>query len=317
MAQGKRPQWLEYEKLAAKIISELSPHASVQHNDHIVGRESESRRQIDVAARWTDGQSDRLLIVQVRDYKRHADVNVVGEFRSVIQDVRADRGVLICSGGFSRNAMNYARNLGIDLYSLTDAQSKRWELELTISVIWNRLTPHLHLGTKVHVVDVPFTVQLREDNSPPLFLDNAGSRYDLMAEFMKSWESGSLDFTVGAEHIFPPGPQLYIEGTNTEGVSQLLRLHELTVTYKVAKESYLAHLTPSDYRGLVDHLNDQCFLPSFMTIDVPSLESDQWSRVRNPDKLAIRTGEIFITAEDARIEPGQWKDFNLKYLGPG
>src|SRR5690242_9560651 len=64
----KNPQWLEYEKLAAKIIEELSPHAHVTHNEYIVGRESEARRQIDVTARWTDGDVDRVLIVQVKDY---------------------------------------------------------------------------------------------------------------------------------------------------------------------------------------------------------------------------------------------------------
>lgn len=87
-----KPRWAEYEALAHEIVTELAPFATATHDDHIVGGESEARRQIDISARWTDGGDENLLIVQVKDYKRKADVNTVGEFRSVIQRRRSSEG---------------------------------------------------------------------------------------------------------------------------------------------------------------------------------------------------------------------------------
>jgi hypothetical protein len=50
-----------------------------------------------------------LIIVQVKDLARPADVNVVGEIQSVIRDVRAAKGVLIFSGDFTQPAVEYGR----------------------------------------------------------------------------------------------------------------------------------------------------------------------------------------------------------------
>jgi Restriction endonuclease len=120
-----KPSWAEYEAFAHEIVTALAPFVTVTHDDHIVGRESEARRQIDISARWTDGGDENLLIVQVKDCKRKADVNTVGEFRSVIQEIGAQKGILICSGGFSKPAGTYPRNLGLLLWSLADARSKK------------------------------------------------------------------------------------------------------------------------------------------------------------------------------------------------
>src|SRR4051812_24981509 len=120
MGSKRTEKWAQYEALAHKIMEDLMPFAEVTLDDHIHGTLSEGFRQLDVTAKWKDGDKDFLLIVQVKDLGRKADVNVVGTFRSVIEDVGAHKGVLICSGGFSKNAMKYAKNIGISLYSLHD-----------------------------------------------------------------------------------------------------------------------------------------------------------------------------------------------------
>ena len=99
-------KWARYEALAEKILTDMMPFAEVRRDDKIRGRESEAERQIDVSARWEYGGQDYLTVVQVRDRRRPADVNTVGEFRSVLMDVGASKGVLVCSGGFSKQAIN-------------------------------------------------------------------------------------------------------------------------------------------------------------------------------------------------------------------
>lgn len=130
------PDWLDYQKLAAAIYRDLSPGAVVTHNDNILGFNSGAKRQIDVSIRADIGGHSILIIVQAKDLNRPADVNVVGEFKAVIDDVRASKGVLICSAGFSAKALKYANSLDIDLCTAHDATSRKWALDLRVPLLW-------------------------------------------------------------------------------------------------------------------------------------------------------------------------------------
>src|SRR6185436_16731380 len=118
--------WREFEKLTAKIYQELEPYAVVTHNDHILGIESNTSRQIDVSIRYSIDNQDLLTIIQAKNYGQPADINVVGEFASVIRDVRANKGILVCKSGFTSKAKSYAQNLGIEVCNIHDATSRNW-----------------------------------------------------------------------------------------------------------------------------------------------------------------------------------------------
>src|SRR5215831_1699502 len=96
------PHWKRFEKLVARMYSTLSAEARVKYDDRIVGRMSGIERQIDVSLRTSVPGSDLLLIVQCRDYNRALDVNDVGEFISVVDDVGANKGVMVAQRGFTR-----------------------------------------------------------------------------------------------------------------------------------------------------------------------------------------------------------------------
>jgi hypothetical protein len=309
-----KPSWAEYEALAHEIVTELAPFATVTHDDHVVGRESEARRQIDISARWTDGGDENLLIIQVKDYKRRADVNTVGEFRSVIQDVGAQKGILICSGGFSKQARTYARNLGLLLWSLADARSKKWAMELTVPTLWNRFTPTLHVSGTFRTQSVPLTIQKREDGGIDLWEDDGITLFSLPKTFEASWTARLVSFEPGIKHAFPLDRQLFLRGSRTDGAHEMLPL-DIDVTYMVTRESYLAQLPPSDYRGVIDHLDEGQFVPSHLDMRIPSLDTDVWTRVSDPSRLAVNVRGSFITLEDSRIGNPMWTPWTLKRIG--
>jgi hypothetical protein len=135
------PRWADFESLAETILGELQPLAEVKLNDFIDGHLSGTKRQIDVSIRWSSGADNYLTLVQAKDTGRPADIKVVDEFLSVIRDVKATGGILICRSGFTRTAYTYARKCGISLLNLHDAQSTNWSLRLTVPIIWVELTP--------------------------------------------------------------------------------------------------------------------------------------------------------------------------------
>jgi hypothetical protein len=128
--------WLDYQKLVAAIYADFEEKATVTHDDMILGINTGKKRQIDVSIRTSIAGHDILIIVQAKDKARPADINVVGEFQSVIEDVRAAKGVLICSGGYTSTALEYARRLNIDLCTAHDAQHRKWALDLKIPLLW-------------------------------------------------------------------------------------------------------------------------------------------------------------------------------------
>jgi hypothetical protein len=124
-----------YEELIHKIYSELEPLADVTLNDKIKGFESGIDREIDVSVRSKIADHEILIIVQAKDHKYKADIKIIGEFESVIRDLRASKGILICSSGFTKTAKKYAQNQKIDICSAYDANSKDWKIELQVPVI--------------------------------------------------------------------------------------------------------------------------------------------------------------------------------------
>src|SRR5438046_2055348 len=81
--------WRDFERLAARIYEELVPQgALVVHDDLIPGRLSGIPRQIDVSVRYEMAGHTFLTIVQAKDYSVPADVNTIGEFATVIEDVK-------------------------------------------------------------------------------------------------------------------------------------------------------------------------------------------------------------------------------------
>jgi len=129
MKKGK-----EYELLIEQMYRSLEPNAIIKHDDHIFDRTAEIKRQIDVSIKYQFAGSNHLIIVQVKDYKTRASIGVVEEFIQVIRDVNANKGILICSSGFTRSAINKAKSYGIECLTVHSALKKNWETLVKIPV---------------------------------------------------------------------------------------------------------------------------------------------------------------------------------------
>lgn len=134
MSNGK-----EYELLIEKLFKQLAPNAEIKQNDYIYGKNSNTKRQIDVTIRFQNMGISYLTIIQAKDYSRPADVKVVDEFKSVIEDTLANKGILICSKGFTKKAKEYAKKVGIELLSIHEASNKNWQ-----SIVYIRIKKTVH-----------------------------------------------------------------------------------------------------------------------------------------------------------------------------
>lgn len=305
--------WQGFERLAETIYRELHDVADVQWDDHIHGHDTEMLRQIDVSIRWSDGDRERLAIVQVKNWKTRANVNAVGEFASVVRDVRADKGVMVCNAGFSKKAHTYARNLGIELHNLHDAQSKDWRRNLTVPILWSEQLPELDMnamarfeaGDKIHPDQVGF-------------VDLGNVQRDFHSLFVERWNVGELDRTPGLHHPYDPLGPVSLKVTAADGTIQMRPTAGQEMTYKVNQRSWLGQFEPEVCRGYVDYLQDDAFVVTYLPVgEVPRRRDEAWVPVSDPGRVAVTVAGTLVTTQQFQVGlPDSMNQIAARLVGP-
>ncbi|MGY0233919.1 restriction endonuclease [Longispora urticae] len=310
-------RWREFELLAERILAELQPDAAVKWNDLIDGHITEAKRQVDVSIRWTSGDDEYLTIVQAKDHGRPADIKVVDEFLSVIRDVKASSGILICRSGFTKAAHTYARNSGVSLLNLHDAQSINWSLELTIPIVWIELTPRVRVEWSAYF-EAGDSFPDKDPLGPPMTTDGGKTRINPMSTFERYWGGPDAIRTLGQiHHLLSDQPvQAIVQDSN--GQVQLRPVQALTIAYTIDRKVWLGQFRPAECRGLVDYLDGQAFTASYLPLaEIPAQRSDEWEEVDAVDRLAITTrGTVVTTAQIKLVSDGKVEQLDIRYLGP-
>jgi len=120
---GKDPKWKRFEKIVAGINMLTSEGAEVKFNDHIIGKKTGRKRQVDVSIRFKQAYYDYLAIIECKDYAGRVPVKDVEAFSKKLEDLGADKGVMVSREGFQEGASKTAEADGIELFTLTEVKS--------------------------------------------------------------------------------------------------------------------------------------------------------------------------------------------------
>ncbi len=295
--------WLDYELLVEAIYRQLDPGALVKHNDQIRGIETESLRQIDVSIRKTVAGHDLLVIVQAKKYARAADANVVGEFASVIRDVRASKGVLICSSGFTQGARNQAEKLGIDLCEAFDVTHHPWRETLTIPVILEQADVAMHCD---------FSARLEKgDQIPKMFSkvvlspDGGKSRVDVFGTFVSRWNSGQIPQEEGRTHYIVTDQQLEVL---VGPQSKWRPVQKFVLNYVVRKKRFFKHCQPSEYQGLHNLTAGRTDISKLdLTVQVPA-SREGWQEFDDHESLGLKERDVVLVLGSVTLDPSSARE---------
>ncbi len=111
-------KWRQYERLVALLLAEeQSSDLTVIPNTRIKGFISERKRQIDVLVEFRyDSVLNRRIIFDAKYRKRPIDIKQVESFEGLMKDVKAQRGYIVCSNGYTKSALKRAQqHIGIRL----------------------------------------------------------------------------------------------------------------------------------------------------------------------------------------------------------
>jgi hypothetical protein len=316
-------RWQQFERLAEKIMKDLAPHAEVKWNDHIVGQDSEAERQIDVSVRWKDDDEQHLLIIDAKDWSTPVDIGDVEKFAGMVRDVRASNGILVCNAGFSKQAHTYARRLGVGLCNLHDAESRDWSRDLTIPIVWIELTPQVRAYAEAQFAAGD---QVRADEKFPLILspddgftsDELGSSFakvDILRTFARVWNSGAVPRTLDAVHRVRDERPLRVLVRDASGVMRWRPVKQFALVYTVEQATWLGQFRPNQCRGLINYLDKQAFVASYLPIsEIPVKRDESWKVSANPNELALSVrGTVITTSQIQLLDEVSGETFNVNF----
>ena len=272
-----------YEQFVYDKLRKLFPNYAVTRNDRIVGRQSGLEREIDISVRFDVDGKEILYIVQCKDRgKRPADIIILGEFSSVIKDVGAAKGFLICTSGFAKSNYKYAQSIGIELITVEDILSDRWRADIQVPLIYIKKTLHYTLGSDVTVnAALAAKMNWRPDTRLDFGLDNLisfdnGVTSVTIQQWTQKWLARAGAFLRDSVEIdLPPHLWLYLGGV-------WLECHGLKIHIYTTKKYYLKYLTPDEYSQMRDHRRDVT-LPLHLRIGGSSELDDTFIEVPTSD----------------------------------
>jgi Restriction endonuclease len=199
-------QGSEYEQFVYDKFRRLFVDSTVTLNDKILGKQSGLEPEIDVSVKTTVESEQLLYIVQCKDRaQRPADIVILGEFSSVIKDVGAAKGFLICTSGFVKSNYQYALTLGIELLTVEDINSDRWKVDIQIPLVYVRKAINYAISAEIVANEALVEknrgqeLVIHFDVSSLVTLDN-GSTVAPIKDYIETWlvESG-FDAPEGVE----------------------------------------------------------------------------------------------------------------------
>lgn len=274
-------KWRRFEEIVAQVQQELAPNATVTHDDKIMGHITETLRQVDVTVRQRIGQYDMLIAIDCKDYKRAVNINEVDQFIRLIEDIKANKGVMVAASGFSNTAKRVGEKAGLNLYRLIDTEAHDWRTYVSIPVLcdFRRMRFQFVLPQFLAFVN-PSEILLYDSN-----LNYLGS---IVALLQNRWNSGELPSELGEHRDIP----VYRAPTTIMYENEFREVNILA-NIIVYNRLFFGELPLEHIRGFADEYNSQLLTKEFTTgwLDVAEVERD-WRQLERIDEVAIKP--VFI-----------------------
>ena len=136
--------WRKYEKQIFNNLEQKFPNCLITFDDSIFGIFSKTDRQVDISIRGELAGNKLLGVVDCKCYSKNVDVKAVESFLGMLEDLKANIGIMITNVGYSEAAINRSsvKNLQLDIVKPSELQ----DLKVNIDKLINQKITNLRLS---------------------------------------------------------------------------------------------------------------------------------------------------------------------------
>lgn len=280
-----QPDWKKLEHLAAKIQRQLSPHSRISHNVKVPGLDSGVSRQVDVLIEDRVGQFPVRIAIECKDHKSPVDVPVVDSFRGLLSDTRISKGVLVCPGGFTKGALEYAKKHQIETYRPIDTDPHKWQCSVSLptlcdfrsALVWVRIS-----------FSLPLPLMLPADTRAVVVYDSGDQPLGTVSELVAhQWNNEIFPVEPGVHHDVAVCPDSPARIDN--GYGQIVPI-DLTVSLEVSRRRFVGATPVASVRGFQDFQTGLLLTNAFQlsAFDPDEIEAT-WEEIGENDPLVQPT----------------------------
>lgn len=136
--------WKSYEELVKDVYEQLGKASGVKilgygNNCKYTGK-SGVEHQIDVLTSHSDGLHDYLTDIECKFWNEHINKDIVMKVHEIVTDCNFSKGIIVSKLGFTPDAVQYAKHVGIGLIELREMTDDDWKgriRQIHISIIGN------------------------------------------------------------------------------------------------------------------------------------------------------------------------------------
>ncbi|WP_405131670.1 restriction endonuclease [Paenibacillus sp. FSL H8-0317] len=125
IANEKLKNGSKYERLAAVVYKVIDESDSVIHDLRLRGDGKTAQHQIDVTIEKS-GISKRVLI-ECKEYNKVIGIGIIRDFFGAIAQIKPDEAFVVTTVGYTKGAINLAKDEGIKLAILREAEDSDWD----------------------------------------------------------------------------------------------------------------------------------------------------------------------------------------------
>ncbi|WP_322904789.1 restriction endonuclease [Paenibacillus campi] len=125
IAKEKLKNGSKYERLAAVVYKLIDESDSVIHDLRLRGDGKTAQHQIDVTVEKS-GISKRILI-ECKEYNKVIGIGIIRDFFGAIMQIKPDEAFVVTTVGYTKGAIDFAKDEGIKLAILREAEDSDWD----------------------------------------------------------------------------------------------------------------------------------------------------------------------------------------------
>lgn len=126
MRELSKKEWATYEEQVFELFKEHFPAAEIERNVRVRGRFSKRKRQIDILISEQTPAGPLKTVVETKYLTRKIDVKSVDGLAGFVEDVGAERGVLVANSDYTKAGLRRAfygpSNRELDILNFSELQ---------------------------------------------------------------------------------------------------------------------------------------------------------------------------------------------------